>query len=105
MSAFEKNRDSLKKALDQLPGFDPPAGVWDRIESDLNKPYLPDERVLNEAVQQLPAYTPPVTVWNKLAQQLDTAHQVRQLRVVRQRQVLQWAAAIALLLMAGYAIL
>ncbi|WP_367388846.1 hypothetical protein [Lewinella sp. LCG006] len=105
MSGFEKNRDSLKKALDQLPSFDPPAGIWDQIESDLNKPYVPDEGVLHEAIQQLPAYTPPVTVWNKLAQQLDTEHQVRQLRVVRQRQVLQWAAAIALLLMAGYAIL
>ena len=105
MSAFEKNRDNLKKALDQLPAYDPPAGLWDQIQSDLTKPNVPNEEVLHEAVEHLPAYTPPVSVWNTLARQLDTDQQVRKLRVVRQRQVLQWAAAVAFLLVAGYAIL
>jgi hypothetical protein len=105
MSAFEKNRDNLKKALDQLPAYDPPAELWDQIQSELSTPYVPAEEVLHEAIQYLPAYAPPVTVWNKLARQLDTDQQVHQLRVVRQRQVLQWAAAVAFLLVAGYAIL
>ncbi len=105
MSAFEKNRDNLKKALDQLPAYEPPAGLWDQIQSELSTPHVPNEEVLHEAVQHLPAYAPPMTVWNKLARQLDTVEQVHQLRVVRQRQVLQWAAAVAFLLATGYAIL
>ncbi|WP_020534317.1 hypothetical protein [Lewinella cohaerens] len=105
MSEFEKNRDSLKKALGQMPSFDPPAGLWDQIQSELATPHAPVEEALHDAVQHLPGYAPPVTVWNKLARQLDTDHQTRQLRVVRRRQVLQWAAAVALLLMAGYGIM
>lgn len=106
MSSFEKNRDSLKKALKQLPSYDPPAGSWDRIEDELSASASePEEVVLHEAVQHLPAYAPPVSVWNKLTKQLDEDRQTRRLRVVRRRQFVQWAAAVALLVVSAYVVL
>lgn len=103
MSSFEHNRESLKKALEQLQSYDPPTGSWDQIQSKLSEETSEqEEEVLREAVQHLPAYTPPVSVWNKLTKQLDGDRQVRHLRVVRRRQVLQWAAAVVLLVLSAY---
>jgi hypothetical protein len=100
--SLEHNRDSLKKALQQLRSYDPPAHNWARIGKSLSQPVAQDEQVLQDAVHQLSAYTPPTKVWNHLSKELDEVRTHKHSRVVRRRQILQWAAALALLLSTTY---
>ena len=72
MSGFEKNRNSLTQALQQLPAYTPPADMWDKIAGKLDAPAQADETPLAEAVRQLPAYLPPAGMWDNIANQLDT---------------------------------
>jgi hypothetical protein len=75
MSGFEKNRNSLTQALQQLPAYTPPADVWDNIASKLYAPAQADETPLAEAVRQLPTYVPPADVWGNIVNQLDAPAQ------------------------------
>ncbi len=75
----EKNKSTLRQALDQLPQYQPPDSLWGNIESDLERPQpLPLDR--------LPGYTPPPQVWNHLNEALDQNNQ-RRLRIRRLRIV------------------
>lgn len=103
--SLEHNRDSLKKALEQLRSYDPPAHNWEQIQESLSQPTAQDEHVLQEAVQHLPGYTPPTSVWNHLSKELDQVRTTKHLRAVRRRQILQWAAAVAFLLATTYVVL
>lgn len=47
----------LKKAIQQLPTYEPSGAVWSRIEADLE---------LHHAVQQLPTYEPSGALWEKI---------------------------------------
>lgn len=96
---YEHNKDSLRRAIEQLKEHTPPADLWSKIAEGLEEED-DKQQPLKEAVQRLPAYTPPVNVWNKLSKQLDEDTSKRRLRVVRRRQILGWAAAAAVVLSA-----
>ncbi len=95
----EHNKDKLKEALQQMRSFSPPDGLWEKISAGMEES-SEDQQVLNEAVDRLPGYTPPVSVWNRLTRVLDQDADQRKLRVLRRRQVLAWAAVVALLISA-----
>lgn len=94
---FEHNKDKLRKALDQMPSYVPPSGIWDKIADGLEQEG-DSEEVLKEAVDKLPSHIPPVGVWNRLTKMLDEDDSRKRLRVLRRRQVLGWAAVVALAL-------
>ena len=96
---YEHNKDKLQEALQQMRSFSPPDGLWDKISAGMEEPDE-DQQALNEAVDRLPAYTPPVSVWNRLTRVLDQDADRRKLRVVRRRQMMAWAAVVALLISA-----
>ena len=56
----EKNRHTLRHALDRLPDHTPPADAWGGIERALT-PGL---------AERLPSYQPPPSVWNGLSKEL-----------------------------------
>ncbi|RME99286.1 MAG: hypothetical protein D6772_07955, partial [Bacteroidetes bacterium] len=99
MEYFEKNRGSLKRALDQLPQYTPPASCWLRIQAELQSPKRKEEE-LHTALQRLPSYTPPPKVWNELAKQLDREGSPSARRI-QLRHWLSAAAALVLLLSVG----
>ena len=37
MSGFEKNRNSLKDALNRMRSYEPPADGWSKLEAGLNE--------------------------------------------------------------------
>lgn len=92
----EENYDNLRRALDQLPSYDPSSLNWDGIERRIN-----EEEEPTEAAKVLPAYAPPSKVWNKLNGQLDQRRKQRhQLKLVY-----RWVARAAIVVMvfgAGY---
>ena len=99
MEQFEKNRETLKKALRQLRSYDPPEHNWSELSVRLDEPEqleLPD-------VSELPTYAPPATVWNQLSKQLDDEKKLRRpkLRVAWLSGI---AATMAILIIAGVAI-
>lgn len=96
---YEHNKDNLRRAIKQLPEYTPPPSLWDQIADGLEEEG-DDQAPLKEAVGRLPGYTPPVSVWNKLSRQLDEDQSRKRLRVLRRRQVLQWAAVAAVVLSA-----
>lgn len=89
----EKNHDKLRDALQKLPGYDAPEGMWGSIEEDLT-PALSD---------QLPSYQPPAGVWNSLSRKLEAeavAPPAKQ-RKLWPRALAGVAAALALLVTVG----
>ncbi|MEZ4987064.1 MAG: hypothetical protein R2795_18830 [Saprospiraceae bacterium] len=97
---MEKNRNTLASALQQLPTYMPPEGLWQRIADGIGQA-TPDEGALQDAIQELPGHTPPAKVWNALAKELDS----QQVRVVKLRQYRRWgavAASVAVLAVAGW---
>jgi len=58
----EKNRKSLKEALNKLPEQQVRTSLWENIDQQLN---------LQESLEALPTYTPSDTVWEGIEQQLD----------------------------------
>ena len=77
---MDKHYDNLRRALDRLPSYAPPAGNWSEIERGLG-------------LQQLPTYAPPATVWNAVNAGLDAP--VATGRTVRLRPRRRWAAVAA----------
>ncbi len=68
----EKNRDTLKAGLRQLPEFAPPDDLWKAISKGIDQP---DGNPLQDAIRQLTAYDPPPELWQKLVLQLEDTHQ------------------------------
>jgi hypothetical protein len=58
----ELNRNTLIKALAQLPDYQPDASVWSAIGVQLNQSNL---------TSNLKAYNPPTFIWDNLEKQLD----------------------------------
>ena len=85
--------DYLKNAIQRLPQYDPPAQVWDRIQSDLEVGAL-----IEEDLQRLPEYEPPDLIWDNIAAALTTPQPVVPKRAFL-RPRLSWAAAAAVLLL------
>jgi hypothetical protein len=102
MSEFEKNRNSLKDALGRMRSYDPPPGLWSKLEDSLDEPVLAeDDTPLEQAISQLPGHTPPPEVWNKLNSELDKSQTAKRIRLKQRRQWLAMAATIALLVSAA----
>lgn len=94
----ELNYDRLRAALDRLPSYTPPTGLWPGISSGLDAGPAEQQQVPE---LRLPEYSPPSTVWNSINTQLDQGHKQRS----RMRVVYRWAAkaaGILLLFSAGY---
>lgn len=93
----ENNYDNLRRALNQLPSYDPSPMNWGQIELRINDDIPP-----TEAAKVLPSYSPPTNVWNELNGQLDQrSHKKHRLKLVY-----RWVARAAAVLMifgAGYA--
>lgn len=90
----EKNYQTLRDALDQLPEYGADAGAWEGIE-----------RAMTPGLgEQLPAYRPPAEVWNGLSQQLDAAAQPAAPTKVRRMwpRIAAVAATMALLISVGF---
>lgn len=102
MSGFEKNRNSLKQALQQLPAYTPPADAWANIADKLDASTEADETSLAEAVRHLPAHTPPPGVWNALARHLDDERGANIRRMRTRRQWMAAAATVALVVGAAW---
>jgi hypothetical protein len=65
---MELNRENLRRAINQLPEYQPPMGLWDDITEQLNL-----DQALKIPLREMPLYTPPDTVWEKLAEQIEQA--------------------------------
>lgn len=98
----EYNRDSLRRALDQLPQYDPQPSTWEGIECKLAT--TDTDRLSSSPTLQrrLPEYSPPPSVWNQINEQLNqkTATGPTPLSRYRQLPAGLWriAAAVALLI-------
>lgn len=82
----EKNYDKLRRALDQLPEYNAPDGLWDGVDLGLNKE--PEPSALSK---KMPGYSPPTTVWNELNSSLDADRKQK----TRLRTIYRWSARAA----------
>lgn len=92
----EDNYDNLRRALDNLPEYDPQPLNWDSIDDQLN-----GEPAASSKAVKLPSYSPPSGVWNQLNRNLDEQQRKRG----RLRTIYRWsarAAAAVLIFVAGY---
>lgn len=94
----EKNKHTLKDALEQMKTYDAPDGLWSNLESALDNPAPTTELVLNEAVDKLPQHSPPPSVWNELTKALDDKKVVKVVPLYKRRKLISIAAAAAILL-------
>ena len=96
----EKNKKTLRDALDRLREYDAPASSWDDIAANL-KPVLAD---------RLPTYAPDASVWNGISRQMEQADEAAaQQRMAKERtlplrKLVGIAAAVALLVTIGLGI-
>ncbi len=94
----EKNKHTLKDALEQMNTYDAPDRLWSNLESALDNPAPITELVLNEAVDKLPQHSPPPSVWNDLAKALDDKKVAKVVPLYRRKKLISIAAAAAILL-------
>ena len=94
---IEKNRESLQKAINALPQYQPEEQIWDAIAHDLD--LADSEKPLQAAIQGLNQYDPPTFLWDAISEELENPVQV-----VRQTKVfwLRSAAAAVVLLASGF---
>jgi hypothetical protein len=96
----EKNKETLRDALDGLREYEAPSPAWEGIAANL-KPVLADK---------LPTYAPDAGVWNGISRQMEQADEAQaQRRMAKERTLplrkfVGIAAAIALLVTAGFGI-
>lgn len=83
----EQEEFNGKWPTDGLPGYTPPASVWERIEAEL---------ALQEAIAKLPVHEPPAEAWSTLEAALDGKNASN--RAWWSTSVIRWAAAITLLI-------
>lgn len=93
---MEKNRDNLKKSLEDLPDYEPKGDLWGAIENNLSTSQ--SNKILSEGIAQLPEYTPSEGVWQAIAKDLNAEVKSAKIRKISPRR---WAAAAAVLLLVG----
>lgn len=94
----EINRSTLIEALSTLPEYDPPAKVWQAVETDLDLlSVLPEQESMAEL---LPEYDPPANLWQNIQNELDKGSRV----VPLNKWLIRIAATIALLTAAWWAL-
>ena len=74
----EKNRNTLLRALRELPEYEPPDGLWDELGQRLDRERA--EAPLRCAIRELPDHYPPAALWENLHVQLDRDQSERTLR-------------------------
>lgn len=92
---MEKNKDTLRNALDQLPSYPAPNEIWEQLEAELDREQT--EQPLQVALRGLPSYDPPNMVWDKIEANLPQTGRTSTLR-----PIYRWlgvAAAIAALVL------
>lgn len=67
--ATERNHQTLKNAIGQLPRYTPKASVWEGIEHHLDEDST--QATLQDAIQQLPSYAPPAALWERIEADLN----------------------------------
>jgi hypothetical protein len=92
----ERNRPTLDQALRQLPTYEAPFDLWERIEEDLEQAQRYDD-----ALADLPVYQAPKSVWEAIEQDLAQKKRLR----TRWLRPLSAAAAVLLLFTAGWYLL
>lgn len=101
----ELNYTTLREALDRLPEYAAPEGIWESLE-----PALDMDEQLAAGIPGLPVYAPPASIWSQIEAQLDTPDTgtvpARRPRTFFLRPAAIWsysaAAALALLLAAWW---
>lgn len=64
----EKNKHSLKKAIDKLPKYSPKESLWDKLSEDLDN--VNADSVLQNAIHELPVYPAPEQAWSNIEKEL-----------------------------------
>ena len=98
VSDMEKNKQTLRDALEDLPSYAAPDGIWAKLEEELNQEAK--DAPLQVALRGLPTYEPPAAVWDQIETQLPSTGKLRVLRSSNMRWIGLAAAAVALLLLA-----
>ena len=94
----ELNKDTLKKALAQLPTYAPEASVWAAIDVQLQI-----NNVKHDLKSDFNQYTPPSFIWDNLEKQLELDNSesntpivtLKKQGVLRQLNIQKWAMAAA----------
>jgi len=86
----EKNKNSLLKAINNLPKYSPKDYVWDNLDDALQTSHA--DQVLHDAIRQMPSYKAPDQAWSNIKLELPSSGKRRWLAA------LVMAAAIALLI-------
>ena len=94
---MEKNRSTLKKAIEHLPEYTPPATLWDKLAKDLD-----NKDTLSDGLSQLPGYSPPPQVWNAISTALEEDPKSAKVRYLQISRLMGIAAAGLLLLFAAF---
>jgi hypothetical protein len=93
---LEQNKATLKKAILALPSYQPPEGLWNDIEQQLD-----DSAALDAAIETLPEYHPPAQVWENISEALEQPSPQPRLRVLSSF-FLSRAAAVAAVITAAF---
>lgn len=75
---MERNRDNLKKSLEDLPDYEPKGDLWGVIENNLSTSR--SNKILSEGIAGLPEYTPSEGVWQTIESNLGEAGRTAELR-------------------------
>ncbi len=95
----EKNRDTLDRALRQLPQYDPPGQLWEALDRALTAEA--SQQTLHSAIREMPSYAPPKMVWDAIEEELVDDQVV--LRLPRKRRLRRWVAAASVVLLCSIA--
>ncbi|MEL6864441.1 MAG: hypothetical protein AAFP19_08485 [Bacteroidota bacterium] len=95
----ELNKNTLRKAIDQLPKYEPQPLLWDAIEEQMDA--RASQGRLKEALVQLRTYEPPSDLWEAISEGLDQEQELvesgPEVQAIRRplgiRQILRYAAA------------
>lgn len=79
MDYRELNRNTLERAIGELPGYTPEQELWTAIEAHLD--LETQDKQLRLATHQLPLYSPPPLVWENISNELAQKPKLRKLWV------------------------
>jgi len=65
----EKNRETLLRALGQLPRHTPPDQVWEAVQFQLDE--RDAEQPLRQAIRNLPDHEPPASLWENIQEAVN----------------------------------
>lgn len=87
---MERNKENLRRAIGQLPEYQPPYGVWHDLAEQLDF-----ELKLEAPLKEMPVYTPPATIWSGLAERIEQTPELKPRS--RVRAIVRWLIGALLL--------